>query len=152
MMNDKITGIYEAFQAVSTKLWSSLFFHSRMLWMTTKNDLQQFLDFFWKFHWQQWSKSSWDSGRYRFFWTLHHKFFDEKKNFWSQFHRVQSFISGSTSKTNKIKSIFSGLRWNGHIPWVQIFFSFFQNFLFSKFFTRFFFQTWKKLSNCKYEN
>ena len=62
--------------------------------------------FFWNFLLQQWSKSSWNSGRYRFFWNLHHKFFDEKENFWNQFHHFQSFILGSTTKIKKIKMIF----------------------------------------------
>ena len=46
--------------------------------MTTKNDPRIFR-FFWKFLCQQWSKSSWNSGRYRFFWNSHHKFLVEKK-------------------------------------------------------------------------
>ena len=76
---------YEAFQAVSTRLWHSLFFfsYSKMLWMTTKKWLTTIFRIVWKFLWQQWSKSSWNSGPYRFFWNLHHKFFDEKENFWN---------------------------------------------------------------------
>ena len=78
---------YKAFQAVSTRLWPSLFFfffffHSSICYRwTQKKWLTRIFRFFRIFLWQQWSKSSWNSGRYRFFWNLHHKFFDEKENF-----------------------------------------------------------------------
>ena len=42
-----------------------------------------FFFFFFQFLWQQWSKSSWNEGRYRCFWNLRHKFFDENENFWN---------------------------------------------------------------------
>ena len=62
-------------------LFFFFFFHSSMLWMIIKKWLTRIFRFFGKFIWQQWSKSSWNSSRYRLFWNLQHKFFDEKENF-----------------------------------------------------------------------
>ena len=103
------------------------FFCSRMLWMTTKKCLKLIFRFFWKFLWQQWSKSSWNDGQYRFIWNLHHKFSDEENSFLKLLYHVQSFILGSTTKTKKNRRLCSRLRWNGNIPYGQIFFQCFSN-------------------------
>ena len=98
------SGTCEALQAVSTRLWPSLFFffffsikyvldyHKKMT-----NNFQIFLNISLAARVEIVMKF----GRYRFFWNLHHKFLDGKENFWNYIHHIQSFILGSTTTIRK---------------------------------------------------
>ena len=88
---------------------------------------------FWKFPWRQWSKSSWDEGRYRFFWNLHHKFFDKKKNFETNLIMFRALFWVAQPKQKKIKMIFLRPCWN----WIlrtNFFFNVFSQNFFKNFF------------------
>ena len=135
--------ICEAFQTISIRLRPSLcfFFHSSMLWMTTKKLLTPIFRFFWKFLWQQWSKLSWNSGRYRFLLNLHHKFFVEKKI------EINYILSSSTTlfwvaQKKQIKMIF--LPKCPHSKFLFSKFVFSKISLLFKFFSTFFFINWFK--------